>query len=124
MRDYIHVMDVAEGHVRTLKYLLDREPQILSLNIGTGIGTSVLELINVFEEVNKVKIPYIFAERRQGDNAFVVADNSLARTLLNWEPKLSLDECIELTTDWYVNYMSGEPLQRITEEQIEFYENK
>ena len=102
VRDYIHVMDVAEGHVRTLKYLLDRKPQILSLNIGTGIGTSVLELINVFEEVNKVKIPYIFAERRQGDNAFVVADNSLARTLLNWEPKLSISDMCKDGWKWQI----------------------
>ena len=61
-----------------------------------------MELINVFEEVNKVKIPYIFSKRREGDNAFVVADNSLARTLLNWEPKLSISDMCKDGWKWQI----------------------
>ena len=82
VRDYIHVLDLAEGHVLTLDYILNDKPKILTLNLGTGIGTSVLELINTFEKVNKVKVPFSFDERRQGDNAYVVADNSLAKSIL------------------------------------------
>ena len=71
VRDYIHVMDLAEGHLSALNYLLESKPQILTLNLGTGKGTSVLELIRIFEKVNKVFIPVNFVERRSGDNAFV-----------------------------------------------------
>ena len=95
-------MDVAEGHIRTLEYLLDRKPQIININIGTGIGTSVMELIKVFEEVNKVKIPYKFVDRRKGDNSFVVADNSLARSLLDWEPKFSISDMCRDGWQWQI----------------------
>ena len=56
VRDYIHVMDLAEGHFLALELLIKEKPQILSMNLGTGKGTSVLELINVFEKINGVKI--------------------------------------------------------------------
>ncbi len=102
VRDYIHVMDVAEGHIRTLEYLLERKPQIININIGTGIGTSVIELIKVFEEVNKVKIPYKFVDRRKGDNSFVVADNSLARSLLDWEPKFTISDMCRDGWQWQI----------------------
>ncbi len=92
VRDYIHVMDLAEGHIKTLEFLTRNEPQAINLNLGTGTGTSVLELINIFKGVSKVDIPYKFAERRKGDSAYVVADNSLAKELLNWEPKRNLKD--------------------------------
>ena len=63
IRDYIHVMDVADGHVLALEYLLN-EPQIINLNLGTKKGTSVLELINTFEDVNNIKVPYEYSSRR------------------------------------------------------------
>ena len=65
VRDFIHVMDLAEGHIKAIKYLCSEKPQILNLNLGTGIGTSVLELINTFQKVNNVKIPHVFKSRRQ-----------------------------------------------------------
>ncbi len=92
VRDYIHVMDVSEGHVVTLEYLLKNKPQIITLNLGTGKGTSVLEIISIFEKVNNIDLPYIFTERREGDVAICVADNQLAKSLLDWEPKKSLEE--------------------------------
>ncbi len=96
IRDYIHVMDLAEGHVSALNYLLKGKPQILTLNLGTGKGTSVLELIKIFEKVNKVFIPVNFVERRSGDNAFVVADNNKAKMILNWSPKRDVQQiCID-----------------------------
>ena len=96
VRDYIHVMDIAEGHLKALNYLIDNNPLFINLNLGTGKGTSVLELITTFEKVNNVKIPLRFATRRKGDKAFVVADNKLANKLMKWNPKKSLEEmCID-----------------------------
>ena len=92
IRDYIHVMDVSEGHVKVLEYLLENKTQFLSLNIGTGKGTSVLELIKTFEDINQVKVPYEFSDRREGDFKKVVADNSLCISVLKWEPSLSVHE--------------------------------
>ena len=96
IRDYIHIMDLAEAHCITLDFLEKNEPQYIKINIGTGKGTSVLQLINIFEKVNKIKIPYYFSERRNGDYGIVYADNTLAKELLNWEPVKSVEEmCID-----------------------------
>ena len=95
VRDYIHVMDLAEGHFLALNFLLKEKPQLLTINLGTGQGTSVLDLIKIFETTNSVKIPHSFTHRRAGDHAFVVADNSLAKSILNWQPTRSIEEiCI------------------------------
>ena len=96
VRDYIHVLDLADAHILALELLLEEKPQLLNLNLGTGKGTSVLELITTFERVNKIKIPYEFEGRREGDNCTVVADNSLAISVLDWCPKRGLDQmCID-----------------------------
>ncbi len=96
VRDYIHVVDLAEGHLSALNYLMKKNPQIITVNLGSGRGTSVLELIKIFQKVTNVNIPYTFVSRRPGDNAFVVADNSLAKSILNWEPTRSIEEiCID-----------------------------
>ncbi len=107
VRDYIHVMDLAEGHLLTLNYLFNEKPQILTLNLGTGEGTTVLELIRKFEEVNKVNIPFSFDERRPGDNSFVVADNSLASSVLNWLPKRNIDDICRDGWNWQKNNPNG-----------------
>ncbi len=100
VRDYIHVMDLAEGHIRSLEFLKNNKPQFLNLNMGTGKGTSVLELIKTFEEVNKVRIPFTFGERRSGDVAKLIADNSLLKLILNWEPKRTLEEMCKDGWKW------------------------
>ena len=100
VRDYIHVMDLAEGHLSALDYLINNKSQILSLNLGTGVGTSVLELINTFQEVNNIRVPYKFVGRRDGDNAIVVADNSLAKSVLNWAPKRNLEDMCRDGWNW------------------------
>jgi len=100
VRDYIHVMDLAEGHLSALDYLINQSPQILILNLGTGLGTSVLELINTFQKVNNIRVPYSFKGRRDGDNAIVVADNSLAKSVLNWSPKRNLEEMCRNGWNW------------------------
>ncbi len=96
IRDYIHVMDLAEGHISTLEYLLKNENQIINLNLGTGLGTSVLELLHTFERVNDIKISFEVGARRLGDSCSVVANNTLATSCLDWSPKRDLDEmCID-----------------------------
>ena len=107
VRDYIHVLDLAEGHLLALDYILKDSPQILTLNLGTGIGTSVLELINNFEIVNKVEVPFSFGERRKGDNAFVVADNSLAKSILNWRPKRNIIDMCRDGWNWQLKNPNG-----------------
>ena len=90
------VMDLAEGHTIALSYLLKESPQIISFNLGTGMGTSVLELINTFEKVNKVSIPYIIGKRRDGDLPNVIADNTKSKRILNWTPKRNIEDmCID-----------------------------
>tara|TARA_B100001250_G_C19382187_1_gene606715 strand:+ start:290 stop:568 length:279 start_codon:yes stop_codon:yes gene_type:complete len=79
-----------------LEYLLNHEPKIINFNLGTGIGTSILELINMFELMNSIKINYQFSERRAGDLTSVIADNSKAVSSLNWIPKRSLKQmCLD-----------------------------
>jgi len=102
IRDYIHVMDVSEGHIKTLEYLLKNDCQFISLNIGTGKGTSVLELINTFKKVNKVDIPYKFSDRRKGDLMKVVADNSLSLSILKWKPILTIQEMCKDGWKWKI----------------------
>ena len=100
IRDYIHVMDLAEGHLKSLEYLLKNKPQILNLNLGTGFGTSVLDLIKSFEIVNKLSIPYIFTKPRKGDASCVVADNTLAKKLLGWEPSRTIEDACQDGWNW------------------------
>ena len=96
IRDYIHVMDLAEGHLKSLKYIIEKDPQLLTLNIGKGRGISVIELIKTFENANNVSVPFEFDKRRDGDVCQLVADNTKAKSLLNWTPAKSLKEmCID-----------------------------
>ena len=107
VRDYIHVTDLAEGHLLALDYLLNNKPQILTLNLGTGKGTSVLDFINIFEKINNVKVPYTFDKRRAGDNAFVVADNSLAKSILKWIPKKNIEDICRNGWNWQLKNPGG-----------------
>ena len=105
VRDFIHVMDLAEAHSAALNFLLINPPQNLNINIGTGKGTTVLELVESFIEINKCKIPYVFAERRPGDAPYSVADNSKALNLLKWEPKRTIKDICEDSWRWNLNHM-------------------
>lgn len=107
MRDYIHVMDLAEGHLLALEYLFRKDPQILKLNLGTGKGTTVFELIKKFENINKVKIPFVIVDRRKGDYGIVVSDNSLAKSLLNWTPKRDIEEMCRDGWKWQIKNPKG-----------------
>lgn len=93
IRDYIHVMDLAEGHVKALEF---NEPGFHAFNLGTGKGTSVLELVSEFEKVTGMKIPTKIVERRPGDIASSYADVSKAKSQLNWETLRSVsDACVD-----------------------------
>ena len=92
VRDFIHVMDLAESHIEILEHLILNKPTFFFLNVGTGLGTSVLELVKIFEKTNNIKIKYKFAKRRKGDIPFVVADNSLLISKFNFQLKRSLED--------------------------------
>ena len=96
IRDFIHVMDLAEAHLASLKYIVTSDPDIFTFNIGRGTGTTVLELIRIFEKVNKCRIPFEFTERRKGDVASSIANISFALKELDWSPNRSIeDACID-----------------------------
>ena len=103
IRDYIHVMDLAEGHIKAFEFLERNKPGIINLNLGTGLGTTVLELINTFQKVNKIKINYIFDERRPGDKEYVVADNKRAKNILEWKNIRGLEEMCRDGWNWQLN---------------------
>ncbi|MCA0756488.1 UDP-glucose 4-epimerase GalE [Paenibacillus sp. N4] len=91
VRDYIHVVDLAEGHVAALGNLING---VHTYNLGTGKGTSVLELIKAFDQANNIKIPYEISDRRPGDIASCYADASKAKNELGWEARLNIyDMC-------------------------------
>ena len=98
IRDYIHIMDLVEGHVASLKYFQKNHKKKIYeiINLGTGQGTSVLELIKIFQSVNKIKINYKFVGRRIGDKGTVYANPTKARKLLNWIGYRNLQQmCID-----------------------------
>jgi len=107
IRDYIHVMDLAEGHIFALEELFNNDSMILNINLGTALGTSVLELVNIFETVNKLKIPYSFTSRRKGDYPRVVANNKLAKEKLNWSPKRTIEEMCRDGWNWQIKNPQG-----------------
>jgi UDP-glucose 4-epimerase len=90
VRDYIHVTDLAEAHADALDYLVRRDANVV-VNLGTGRGTSVLELLRAFEAASGLRIPYEIVARRPGDVATVYADPSLAQRLLGWKARLDLE---------------------------------
>lgn len=92
VRDYIHVIDLAEGHLAALNSLLARGDQFLQLNLGSGRGYSVLEVIETFSRVCGHSISYVITERRSGDAGITVADPSEAKRQLGWQTKRSLHE--------------------------------
>jgi UDP-glucose 4-epimerase len=99
VRDYIHVTDLAEGHVAALRRLLDH-PGSLTVNLGTGQGYSVLDLVRAYEAASGRSVPYEVVARRPGDVAACFADPALARELLGWQAKLDLTRMCEDSWRW------------------------
>lgn len=99
VRDYIHVCDLAEGHVAALRYLR-AHPGLLTVNLGTGRPVSVLEMVRAFERASGRAVPYRIVARRPGDVAQCWADPALAQQLLGWTAKLGLDQMCEDAWRW------------------------
>ena len=101
VRDYIHVMDVADAHVKGVDWLNSKKGAFTeSLNIGTGTGTSVLEIINTFEEISNEKLNWSFGERRPGDVVEIYADVSKMVELINWRPTRTVKDALVDAWNW------------------------
>ncbi|MDD6396727.1 MAG: UDP-glucose 4-epimerase GalE [Selenomonadaceae bacterium] len=98
-RDYIHVMDLADGHVKAVEYL-KREQGIDIINLGTGTPYSVLELVNAFQKVNDMKVNYVIGTRRAGDLPVCYADASKAARVLGWKAKRGLEDMCRDSWNW------------------------
>ena len=106
VRDYIHVVDLGKGHVAALEKAL-KTSGIEAYNLGTGKGYSVLQVIEAFETVNKVNIPYIITAPRAGDTAFSFADPTKAKRKLNWQTEKDLIEMCQDSWRWQFNNPKG-----------------
>lgn len=102
IRDYIHVMDLARAHVVALERLLNDEQtkNYEVFNLGTGKGNSVLETIQAFEKVSGKKLPYAFADRREGDVIAAYADTGRANAVLNWKAEYTIEDALESAWKW------------------------
>ncbi|MBQ3530299.1 MAG: UDP-glucose 4-epimerase GalE [Oscillospiraceae bacterium] len=90
-RDYLHVVDLAVGHLDALEYAENHEG-VEAINLGTGNGVSVMELVNAFNEANDMELPYVIGPRREGDLPAFWADAQKAKTLLGWEAKYTVED--------------------------------
>lgn len=106
VRDYIHVVDLAKGHVAAIDYLL-KNKGIEVVNLGTGVGYSVLDMVKAFEEASGVKIPYKIAPRRAGDIATCYADPEKATKVLGWRAEKNLSDMCKDTWNWQKNNPNG-----------------
>jgi UDP-glucose 4-epimerase len=100
VRDYIHVEDLADAHAKAVDYLNDGQPN-LTVNLGTGVGTSVLQILEATEKASGKPVPHEFAPRRLGDPAIVYADASLAASTLGWAATRSYEDIINSAFAWH-----------------------
>ncbi len=107
VRDYIHVVDLAKGHLKALEKIFKIENGIFVYNLGTGKGVSVLEMVNAFEKASNKKINYKFAERRDRDVAECYANPELAKKDLNWTAEKSVEEMCRDLWNWQMKNPNG-----------------
>ena len=108
VRDYIHVVDLAFGHVKAIDYLNSKEcMEPLFVNLGTGKGYSVLDMVKAFEKACGKKVPYKIVDRRAGDIATCFADPSFAKEVLGWEAKKSIEDMCFDSWTWQKNNPNG-----------------
>ncbi|MGP1361444.1 MAG: UDP-glucose 4-epimerase GalE [Candidatus Fimenecus sp.] len=107
VRDYIHVVDLAQGHVRALSKMIGSKNGVKVYNLGTGVGYSVLDVIKAFEKVSGISINYKIVERRAGDLATCYSDPSLAKEELLWTAKRGIDEMCRDSWNWQKNNPNG-----------------
>lgn len=108
VRDYIHVMDLADGHVKALQYL-QQQPGLVTVNLGTGQGYSVLQMVQAFSEINQVAVPYQIVARRPGDIAECYADPAKAKALLGWQASRTLADMVQDSWRWQQQNPDGYP---------------
>jgi len=106
VRDYIHVMDLAEGHLKALQKL-ENFDRVMTINLGTGQGYSVLEMVKAFEEASGKKVPYQIVSRRPGDIATCYADPGYAKKVLDWEAKRGIEEMCADAWRWQSQNPNG-----------------
>jgi len=106
VRDYIHVVDLAKGHLKALEKIM-KENIAEAYNLGTGKGYSVLDLVKTFQKVNKVEIPYEITDRRPGDIATCYADPEKAKKELNWKAEKGIEEMCRDSWNWQKNNPKG-----------------
>lgn len=106
VRDYIHVVDLAKGHVAAVDYACKHKGCEV-FNLGTGVGVSVLDMVNTFREVNQVELPYVIAPRRPGDIATCYADPSKSREVLGWTAQHDLADMCRDSWNWQKNNPMG-----------------
>ena len=106
IRDYIHVLDLAEAHVKAVNRLLNKEYEVPfeRFNLGTGNGYSVMEIIKMFENVSQKKLNYQITGRRDGDTPVLYASTDVAEQKLKWKAQRSLEEMISSSWQWEQNY--------------------
>lgn len=102
IRDYIHVVDLAKAHVKALQRLIHKEntEKVETFNVGTGKGSSVLEVIQAFEKVTNQKLPYKIVGRREGDVIQAYADTTKANSILGWKAQFTLEEALDSAWKW------------------------
>lgn len=100
IRDYIHVYDLADAHIRALKYLSEGGKSEV-VNLGTGDGYSVMQIIETAKKVTGCEVPYFVSGRRAGDPAVLIADNRKAKQLLGWSPEYNLEDIISSAWTWH-----------------------
>ena len=106
VRDYIHVVDLAQGHVAAVEYACSHSGCEV-FNLGTGTGYSVLDMVNAFQKVNGVNVPYVIAPRRPGDIATCYADPAKSSQILRWQAQKSLEDMCRDTWNWQKNNPMG-----------------
>ena len=105
IRDYVHVQDLAEAHIAAMNFVEKSDPGFTAINIGTGSGTSVYEVLEMVQDVTGISIEPIVGQRREGDPPALVADVSLAKELLGWQSSRDLREIVSSAWDaWQVGH--------------------
>jgi len=106
IRDYVHVEDLAAAHLAALKRL--EEGKVIEVNLGSGVGYSVMQVINACRKVSGQSIPVVNSPRRAGDPAKLIADSALAKTLLDWQPKYTtIEQIVETAWNWHRSHPNG-----------------
>ena len=107
VRDYIHVVDLAKGHLSAINKIKQEKSNYSFYNLGNGQGYSVLELVKMTEKISGKKIPYIIGERREGDMDIVFCDPTKAKNILKWETEKSFEDMCKDSFNWQINNING-----------------